>query len=285
MALIPSGKFTLGGLVTGPDGTGTAQEEREVQLDSFWMGVHEVTWDAYNLFAKKEYDSDASNWKEGAYKADAISRPSPPYTDMSFGMGKAGGYPMVSMTQQAALRYCQWLYHKTGAFYRLPTEAEWEYACRAGSNTTFFFGENPSLLDEYAWYDQNSGEKINIVGQKKPNAWGLYDMLGNVAEWTLDQYVANYFDGEPETLVNPWKKPVRRHSRTVKGGGYDDLPEMMQKNARLKSEARWQIRDPQIPKSIWWNTDSPFVGFRLVRPLKPMTAAEVEAFFNEAIID
>src|SRR5699024_355979 len=116
-----------------------------------------------------------------AVNVDAISTPTPSYIDMSYGMGREG-YPAGSMTQYAAVMYAKWLTAKTGNFYRLPTEAEWEYACRAGSSTAYYYGNSPENLGKYAWYKNNNENTYHKVGKKKPNQWGLYDMMGNVAE-------------------------------------------------------------------------------------------------------
>jgi formylglycine-generating enzyme required for sulfatase activity len=273
LVLIPGGAFTMGGTDGHP--------QRQVQLDSFWMGRHEVGYDEFIVFYQKEYDTDATAHPEKSYSADAVTRPTPQYIDYTYGMGK-GGFPAVSMTQQAALRYCQWLYEKTGTFYRLPTEAEWEYACRANEQRTI----TSEQLKDYAWYYQNSYEKYHELGQKLPNAWGLYDMLGNVAEWTLDFYDENYFENMGSGLTaNPWVQPSKRHARTVRGGSYDSNSSECNCTFRQKSSPRWQARDPQIPKSRWWNPDSPFVGFRIVKPVKQPSADEVAAFFEKAIKD
>lgn len=288
LALVPAGTFTMG----NADGPTNEQPPRQVQLDSIWIGTTEVGYDEFIIFYQKEYDSDSTLNKAQAYKADAISRPTPQYIDYTYGMGKSG-FPAVSMTQQAALRYCQWLYEKTGHFYRLPTEAEWEAACKASQpaigsipvpQTGWKLAEKD--LGDYAWYYDNSYEKYHELAQKKPNAIGLYDMLGNVAEWTMDFYDENYLQNlEGEPSVNPWIEPAKRHSRTVKGGSYDSTPSECTCSFRKKSEPKWQARDPQIPKSRWWNPDSPFVGFRVVRPVKQPSKAEVEAFFAKAIKD
>ncbi len=247
----------------------------KVSVDSFWMGEHEVTYDEYILFADEQADKEP--------KPDAITRPSPPYVDFTLGMGKAGGFPANSMSQYAALMYCKWLYEKTGVFYRLPTESEWEYAARAGSETKYFFGDDEKQLSDYAWYAANSDNKYHKVKQKKPNAWGLYDMLGNVAEWTLDQYKENYFEEIKADTDNPWIKPTTKHPITLKGGTFRDEANKLQCSARIKSDLKWNARDPQIPKSKWWNADAPFIGFRIVRPVKQPSPEEAEQFFTQLL--
>ncbi len=253
----------------------------EIQIDSFWMATHEVTFDEYIHFQDLQYDTDASN-ADIIFDADAITRPSPPYEDFSKGMGRKGGFPAVSMTQQAALQYCYWLYKKTGVFYRLPTEAEWEYACLLGQTDA----EDSDELEEIAWFFENSFEKFQKTGEKKSNALGIFDMLGNIAEWTSDYYLSDekytqYL--KDSTSINPWVIPTRRHPRTVKGGSYDDNPEDCTCKSRLKSRARWQARDPQIPKSKWWNPDSPFVGFRIIRPIQQPSDKLITDYFKIAI--
>lgn len=263
MVPIPAGTVTLS------DGSGN---KKTVKISPFWIGAHEVTYDAFDVFFK---DEDVSQNSE----VDAVTRPSPQYVDLSWGMGKQDGFPVNSMSQTAALMYCRWLYEKTGVFYRLPTEAEWEYACRAGSKSRFFFGDDPAKLKEYAWFSENSDNAYHKVGSKKPNAWGLYDMLGNVAEWTLDQYVPDYVAQLPST-TDPVMPHKSRYPKVLRGGHYQSKAADMGSSNRLASEPSWNKRDPQLPKSIWWLTDAPFAGFRLVRPLKQPSAEEIEKFFK-----
>jgi formylglycine-generating enzyme required for sulfatase activity len=184
--------------------------------------------------------------------------------------------------------YCRWLYKKTGIFFRLPTEAEWEYACRAGTTTTYFFGpdsyrDDIKQLDQYAWYNNNSGNRYHKTGELKPNPWGLYDMLGNVGEWTLDDYEENYFQQMININDNPVILPARNQV-TVKGGTYRDEAKELRAANRRESDLMWNRRDPQIPKSKWWNADAPFIGFRIVRPVKQPGAEEAEKFFDLYLI-
>ena len=192
MLPIPGGKFMMGSPETEPGRLGEEGPQHEVEVSPFWMSKYEITWNQYEVWSDR-VDSlrRAAYGKPSSSRdkvADSITRPTPPYTDMSFGMGRENN-PAICMTQHSARMYCTWLSAKTGRYYRLPTEAEWEYACRAGTSSVYSFGDDVSQVGDYAWYADNSDGNYHPVGKKKPNPWGLYDMHGNVAEWVLDQYV------------------------------------------------------------------------------------------------
>lgn len=272
MVPIPGGEFTMG---TPPTEKGRRQDEgpqQKMKVDPFWMGKFEVTWDEYRLFM---FSNQAGEVKGKDALVDAVSRPTRPYVEMSFGMG-INGYPAISMTQHAANKYAEWLTARTGQFYRLPTEAEWEYACRAGTNSAYSFGDDPSQLSQYAWYADNSNGKYEKVGTKKPNPWGLYDMHGNVMEWTLDQYT-------PKLTGSPWVQATKPYPHAVRGGSWNDDPSQLRCGARVASDPSWKMQDPQLPKSIWYHTDAQWLGFRLVRPLKLPSAEEMFRYWNNGV--
>jgi formylglycine-generating enzyme required for sulfatase activity len=183
------------------------------------------------------------------------------------------------MTQLAAKMYCKWLSAKTGRYYRLPTEAEWEYACRAGTTTAYSFGDDPDDLDDYGWYYDNSDDKYQKVGQKEPNPWGLHDMHGNVAEWVLDGYSSEgYKSLAGKSWKNPMVPPKGIFGQVVRGGSWFDDADRLRSAARGFSQEDWKAQDPQIPQSIWYMTDADYVGFRIVRPLRAPTPKEAERY-------
>lgn len=266
MAAVPAGDFLMG--------------SRTVRLDAFWMQAHEVTWDAYLMFM---FADQAGELGRADPLVDALSRPTAPHLEMSFGRGN-NGFPAISMTQHAANKYAQWLSARTGEYYRLPTEAEWEYACRAGTATGMVDGQ----LEDYAWFAKNSAAPgftrgtYHKIATKKPNAWGLYDMLGNVMEWTLDQY------GPYPTAPahNPWVTATSPYPHAVRGGSWHDAAEAVSCTVRVPSDASWKKQDPQLPKSIWYMTDAQWLGFRLVRPaILPSAALMYRAWNNGVQLD
>ena len=280
MVYIPEGSFKMGSKADAAVYEEDELPQHEVSVGAFWMGKYEVSFDEYIVLREKDLDLPSED--QPAWDADAIARPSPPYEDPTFGMGKEG-FPAVSMTQFAALQYCKWLSEKSGTFYRLPTEAEWEYACKAGQDATYYWGEDASQLDAHAWHYDNSTEKYHPLGSKLPNPWGLYDMIGNVSEWTLDQYQKDAYSQISTTMseeTNPWIRPTKLHPRSVRGGSWDDRTDKQRCTCRIESSRRWKERDPQIPKSFWWNTDSPFVGFRIVSPVDQPSQEEQAAFWD-----
>ena len=290
MVAIKGGEFLMGSPASEPKRNDDEGPQVKVKIKPFWMGKCEVTWDEYGPFMI----TDVGRNKDGSRQkpdpklpiTDLISQPTTPYTEMSFGMG-TDGYPAISMTQHAANKYCQWLSAQTGHFYRLPTEQEWEYAARAGTTTAYYWGDDPKQAKEYEWfYDNAPNFQYAQIGKKKPNPWGLYDMLGNVCEWTLGQYSPEYLkhlaaQGDKASIYfEPNKTPYPHPAR---GGSYDDDVDKLRAAARRGSNPDWKQQDPQLPKSIWYLTDAKFMGMRLVRPLEIPSAEEMFKYWNNGV--
>ena len=282
MVFIEGGSFIMGSPKTQKGHFGDEGPQHEVTVSPFWMSTVEITWDLYSLFVSREWDQYQvvkSVDSEVSVDVDAVSGATTPYVEMSFGMG-TDNYPAICMTQLAAVKFCEWLSAMTGHFYRLPTEAEWEYAARAGSSSAYSFGDDINVLGEYAWFEGNSNEKYQKVGTKKPNAWGLYDMHGNVVEWTLDQYVPSAYSKRKKGIENPQEVGDKVYPKVVRGGSWMDAPSRLRSAARRPSSKNWKKRDPQIPKSKWWHTDAPFVGFRIVRPKQIPSEEDQKKYWN-----
>ena len=233
----------------------------DVLVDDFWMSEIEITWDLFELFLDRKIDKFKKNSGKIKLDIDAISGATAPYVNYN-----KKGYPVINVTQYAASQFCKWLTAKTGHYYRLPTEAEWEFACRAGESGSFSFGNKAREMEDHGWFKKNSQGKIQRGRLKMPNQFGLYDMHGNVAEWVLDSY-------DPETYIvwgNGIKNPLRKkkgiYPRVVRGGSFKNEINDLRSAARSYSSPSWKQRDPQIPKSLWWHTDATHVGFRIVRP-------------------
>ncbi|RKY30134.1 MAG: formylglycine-generating enzyme family protein [Candidatus Omnitrophota bacterium] len=152
--------------------------------------------------------------------------------------------PVGLVTWYEAKEFCRRLSEKEGRTYRLPTEAEWEYACRAGTTTEYYWGD--SIDGRYAWYNDNSARQIHPVGQKLPNAWGLYDMLGNVYEWCEDWYDRDYYSRSPRT--DP-AGPSWGLFRVLRGGSWSTYADYIRGGSRLSND----------PSERYFN-----VGFRVV---------------------
>lgn len=223
-------------------------------IKPFYLSKTELEWTAFDVYA---FRLDEGGEDAPPEDADAATRPTKPYLPPDRGYGHEG-YAAISVAFQNAQKFCEWLSKKSGRTYRLPTEAEWEHAARANTSTKYFFGDDPAKLNDFAWWNGNSESKPHPVGTKKPNPWGLHDMLGNVQEWVVGK------DGKP----------------TTKGGSYRDAAEKLEISASARQEKSWNATDPNVPKSPWWLSDGPHVGFRIVceigEPKKP-TEAKPEA--------
>ncbi|MCC6508043.1 MAG: formylglycine-generating enzyme family protein [Pirellulaceae bacterium] len=281
MLPIPGGKFQMGSPDSQPGHKPDEAPVHEVELSPFWMAKTELTWDAYDVWAadldlyRREVLGTPPSPRDKLADVFQISQPTKPYTDMSFGMGKRD-FPAICMTQHAARTFCKWLSAKTGRYYRLPTEAEWEYACRAGTTTAYHFGDDADKLGDYAWYVDNAGEGYHKVGRKKANAWGLHDMHGNVAEWVLDQHFEAGYTASAiaKQKKDPLAVPQELYPRVVRGGGWNQEAAQCRSAAREGSTEDWIAQDPQVPVSIWYLTDALHVGFRIVRPLNEPSEEE-----------
>ena len=255
MVPIPGGTFMMGSPASEEDRESCEGPQVKVGISPFWMGKHEVTWDEYEQFSmgldqllrERKHKINGTQKSDREILIDAITRPTKPYSDMTFGMGKKG-FPAICMSQLAAKLYCKWLSAKTGRYYRLPTEAEWEYACRAGTTTAYSFGDDIDDIDDYGWYFENSedNEGYHRVGLLKPNPWGLHDMHGNVSEWCLDQFAKDtYSSYAGKTLKDIFVVPVKRDPIVARGGSFDDDPDRLRSAARSRSTSDWRQQDPQ----------------------------------------
>ncbi len=268
MVPIPGGTYQMG---SPDDEKGRNENEgpqRLVSVKPFWMAKLEISWDEYDIYWENRPQGPPPRPKitdKPPPLTDALTSPTPPYDDPTFGFGKKG-FPVIAVTHHAAMEYCRWLSEKTGKKYRLPTEAEWEWACRAGKAKDDF-----TNFGDYAWYEKNADDMPHPVGKKNPNAWGLHDINGNVAEWCIDSYKKDYFSLLPKDKLSimPVVLPTeKRYPDVVRGGSWIDPPEKCRSAIRRFSDKSWLKRDPQRPQSIWWMTDADWVGFRVVRAVE-----------------
>jgi formylglycine-generating enzyme required for sulfatase activity len=254
MVAIPGGTITVGSPASETGRESSDLAPRKITVKPFWIGRFEVSWQEflpYVFIDKKEVARDVDKL-EGIVDYDGISHPTKPYGSVYRERGEKG-FPALGMGLPAALEYCRWLTKRTGIKYRLPTEEEWEYACRAGAATAFFWGDNPAQAPEYGWFIDNSLERqaqkesTHPLGKLKPNPFGLYDMAGNVAEWCA---------------------PVDKNAPHVaRGGAFSEPVNRLRCAARMIETPAWNELDPQSPQSIWWLASADFIGFRLARSL------------------
>ncbi len=294
MVPVPGGTFLMGSPANEAGRQPDEGPQIRVTVEPFWIAKTEVTWAEYFQYMglyKHFKNFERLNLRPVTSETmiDAITVPTELYEpSFTFEFGSDPKQAAVTMTQLAAKHYSKWMSAITGQQYRLPTEAEWEYACRAGSTTAYSFGNDPDLLDDYGWFSGNSGEGgQKQVALKKPNAWGIYDMHGNVAEWVLGGYDKNGYERfagkENLTALETVIPSEEAWPRVVRGGHWDSTAEECRSAAKLASnDPDWKENDPNLPLSPWWFTDDPArgVGFRLVRTLRTCTREEMEKFWQ-----
>ncbi len=246
--LIPPGTFTMGSPKKEDGHYDDEGPQHPVEITRpFLIGAFAVTREQFAAFVTNDgYQTEAESDGKGGYGWDAEKMTlvqDPKYTWRNLGFDQADDDPVVDVSWNDAGKFCQWLSKKQGLPCELPTEAEWEYACRAGTTTAFSFGDDPKDLGDYAWYDGNSENHTHPVGVKHPNPWGLYDMHGNVWQWCADGK-RTY---QKETIKDP--KGPENGSRVLRGGSWNLIPRL----------CRSAVRDDEDPGRRY-----AFGGFRVV---------------------
>lgn len=279
MVAIPGGTFNMGSPDNEPLRRHDEGPVRRVTISSFFMAEVEVTWSEFLAFYAATAGEGRSTDTEGARKmmdVDAISGPTPPYgqPDQNWGMGTR---PAITMSFHAAETYVRWLSQVTGKSYRLPTEAEWEYAARGGSSTPYFFEGTPkefgsgglfrkrnTSIDTYVVYSENSLARTQQPDKVEPNPFGLKNMLGNAAEYVSDWYAEDAYSQMADGVVDP-KGPASGSERVVRGGYFRSDAGGVRSAARDYTRTQdWLRSDPQMPKSVWWLSDCNYITFRVV---------------------
>jgi len=270
MVPIPGGTFMMGSPATEAGRKEHEGPQRRVRLSPFYLCTTETTMELFLAYyaemtadKKTAAEGEDAPMEQSAAPAgvDGVTGPTVVYGDMTMGFGK--NYPAFGMSWLNAVTFCKWLSEKTGKKYRLPTEAEWEYAARAGTTTPLGECNGPEQLSDVAWFKKNSDGEPHSVAKKKPNAWGLYDMRGNVMEWVLDFYAPDaYRQGGENELANP-TGPKTGEVNVARGGCHGGQPEDLRSAARAFKEKGWHMHDPQMPKSKWWLPQMDIIGFRV----------------------
>lgn len=283
MIAIPGGKFVMGSPASEEYREADEGPQHTVELSPFWMGKTEISWDEYNAFFKQTYRGGRTEDQviQNANDVSSITGPTPAYEDPSQGWG-IGKHPAITMTFYAATIYCKWLSQVTGKKYRLPTEAEWEYAARGNTSGAYFFPGEPSdfskerlwnkifgtdtTINSFIIYRDNSRGRPHLPRAVKVNPFGLLNMLGNVKEFCSDWYSpTNYSnDSKNEKIKNP-PGPPQGEEHVIRGGSFrSGVGRVRAADRDHTQHEAWMVTDPQIPKSLWWYSDNNEVGFRVV---------------------
>lgn len=297
MIPVPGGTFKFG----SPDDAAEHRDDEgpqvEVVVDPMWVAKTEITWAQYQEFMNlygifKEFEAKRERTINDANRVDAITAPTVLYDPtFTYEYGEEPLQAAVTMTQYSAQQYTKWLSHITGQQFRLPTEAEWEYAARGGTTTAYSWGDNPEDAGDYAWFFDNADSGTVTVGTKKPNPFGLHDMHGNVAEWAVGQYNEDgygWLGKKPVHAVEAVQWPENSSPCVVRGGSWEMDPPDLRSASRLASDdEEWKEDDPNFPKSPWWFTNDPArgVGFRIFRSHQPLSDKTIAKFWEPSAED
>ena len=291
MVPVPGGKFLMGSPETEAERKKDEGPQIQVTVDPMWVAKTEVSWAQYKEFMSlyqtfKAFQQNGER-KVGADITDAVTAPTPLYDpSYTFEYGEEPEQPAVTMSQYAAQQFTKWLSRLTKQQYRLPTEAEWEYAARAGSKTAYSWGESADQIDDYAWFFDNADDGAGLVGTKKPNAFGLHDMIGNAGEWTINKHTANgYKDyvGKDNVAIDMVVWPTEEDQCVVRGGTWEkDPPELRVASRLVSNYVVWKDVDPMVPQSPWWITDDPArgIGFRVFQSYKKLSEDKMKRFWE-----
>lgn len=298
MVPVPGGTFKFGSPEDEADRKDDEGPQLEVQVDPMWVAKTETNWAQYKEYMRlylifKDFEAKGLRKVDDDNMVDAITAPTELYDpSFTFEYGEEPQQPAVTMTQYSAQQFTKWLSLVSGIQYRLPTEAEWEYAARGGTTTAYSWGDSTDDIDEFAWYFDNADEGAPHVGTKKPNPFGLHDMHGSVAEWTVNQYTedgyAEFKSDQPLKAVDIVKWPEDSNPCVSRGGTWEQDPEDLRCAARLASDdEEWKDEDPNFPKSPWWFTNDPArgVGFRVFRSYQPLEKQKIAKFWDTSSQD
>lgn len=293
MIPIPGGQFQIGSPPNEAAREPNEGPQVPVEVRPMWVAQTEVDWQLYTQYMNlhelfQRLSSEHQRPVDDSNRVDAVTAPTPLYDpSFTYGFGDEPDQPAVTMTRYAAQQFSKWLSLLTNAQYRLPTEAEWEYAARSGTTTAYSWGDDPEEAGEFAWYYDNSEDGPTTIGSKPPNLFGLQDMHGSVAEWTVNTFTNDgYAAWDSKTPVNAtefvvWPEEPTRY--VVRGGSWQSDASAIRSAARMATDGdQWKLEDPNLPLSPWWFTDDPTrgIGLRLFRSYQPLSQDEIAKFWG-----
>ncbi|MGI9470644.1 MAG: formylglycine-generating enzyme family protein [Rubripirellula sp.] len=310
MVPVPGGVFWMGSTAEEMGRRADEGPRVRVKVEPMWVGATEVSqreFREFELLYEVFVEIERKNIDTKRKGVDLVTAPTPLYDpEHVYEYGNGPSYPAVAMTQYAAQQYSKWLSAMTKRQYRLPAEAEWEYACRGGTSTRYSWGDETIPVRDHAWFDGNSTTGFERVRQKLPNGFGLYDMHGNVGEWTVNAYTPDGYawlhkgnldvgneeptkaDEKAIAALSTIRWPKESNHCVIRGGQWDNYVHGLRSAARLQSDDEaWKNEDASFITSPWWFTSDPArsIGFRLVRAFQPLDEETMQRFWDHTAKD